>query len=579
MAPNGEFVGNATLLVVEGADTGIRLELASEQVTLGRGVHNTLRLNDSEISRQHCRLKRVDGGFSLVDSNSSNGTFVNGKPVRNCVLVSGDHIQIGRTVLLFSDAAAVSGAAARERVLISARNEPDPAANIVGEASADTGDGSILLPAAASGSLELNRAIANLQTLYKIAEDSVRPSLSLEALLNRVLDQVVDVTGADRGCILVRSDDPVVPIGGDMQPVAFRDRRGSGTKMSVSRTIVDYVIRSRQGVRTTNASGDERFAAGQSIVQEGIREAMCVPLQVRNDLLGVIYVDIFTPPEQVLAANDSNSRFREDQLRLLVAIGRHSALLVEDHRYQQALLKAERLAAVGHTIAILSHHIKNILQGVRGGSYLIDMGLKQHDETLVRKGWSVVDRNQDRIYHLVMDMLTFSKERTPSLQTGQLNDVVTEVVELLSPRAEELRLQLTVETDPTIPPTVFDPEAIHRAVLNIVGNALDATEGDPAGRVSVVTKIDPETNLLSVSVTDNGSGIPEDRLAQIFNIFESTKGARGTGIGLAVSQKIMHEHGGEILVESTPGKGSCFKLVWPAVDEDPLANTMEKTRI
>src|SRR6476660_129319 len=107
---------------------------------------------------------------------------------------------------------------------------------------------------------------------------------------------------------------------------------------------------------------------------------------------------------------------------MLIAIGRQAALAVENYRYQQAIVKAERLAAMGQTIATLSHHIKNILQGVRGGSYLIDMGLKDHNEELVRKGWGIVEKNQNKIYHMVMDMLTFSKERQPALQRANVNE-------------------------------------------------------------------------------------------------------------------------------------------------------------
>ena len=130
-------------------------------------------------------------------------------------------------------------------------------------------------------------------------------------------------------------------------------------------------------VTLSGASIDVVKSAGvplraNSILQAGIREAMCVPLQGRQSLDGVIYIDTTTPAEQLLVRPNS-SRFREDHLRLLVAIGRQAALAVENHRYQQAFVKAERLAAMGQTIATLSHHIKNILQGVRGGSYLIDL--------------------------------------------------------------------------------------------------------------------------------------------------------------------------------------------------------------
>src|SRR5205823_11591184 len=135
---------------------------------------------------------------------------------------------------------------------------------------------------------------------------------------------------------------------------------------------------------------------------------MCVPMQGRHQLMGVIYIDITTPADVLLMSQDKNAGFREDQLRLLIAIGRQTALAVENHHYQTAFVKAERLAAMGQTIATLRHHIKNILQGVRGGSYLIDMGLNDHNEELVRKGWHVVEKNQNKIYNLVMDMLTFS---------------------------------------------------------------------------------------------------------------------------------------------------------------------------
>src|SRR5207302_565095 len=234
---------------------------------------------------------------------------------------------------------------------------------------------------------------------------------------------------------------------------------------------------------------------------------------------------IATPPERALLENFPQGRFNEELLRLMVAIARQAALAVEDNRYQQALVKAERLAAVGQTIAILSHHIKNILQGVRGGSYLIDLGLKDHSEDLVRKGWGIVEKNQQKIYHLVMDMLTFSKERLPVLRPADLNETVSDVCELLAARAGELDVTLDWAPAPALPAMSFDAEGIHRAVLNIVGNALDAVEGRPGGAVHVATGFDQESGMVSIAVSDNGPGISAELLPQLFNIFESTKGA------------------------------------------------------
>jgi signal transduction histidine kinase len=112
---------------------------------------------------------------------------------------------------------------------------------------------------------------------------------------------------------------------------------------------------------------------------------------------------------------------------------------------------------------------------------------------------------------------------------------------------------------------VFDSEALHRAILNVVTNAVDACEGREQAQVTVITHYGPDEQTLRVSVEDTGEGIAPEDIKRIFNIFESKKGRRGTGLGLPVSQKILHEHSGDITVTSTPGQGSCFVLEWPCV--------------
>ncbi|WP_336522274.1 ATP-binding protein [Planctellipticum variicoloris] len=555
----GVAVPKATLLVIQGVEQGARYELGDRPYALGRGLQNEIRVLDTEVSRIHASIHRVGDGYVLTDRNSSNGSFVNGSAIRSRPLANGDQIQIGRTVLLFSQEGAAAAPPNLDRVKLLNQHDPADRSNIVSKVSDDSsrpgGFGSVTAAA---------QSVVNLRALYQIAEESVRPSVSLEQLLQRVLDLTIEAVGADRGCVLLTD-----AFNGEIRPqaVSYRQAGEHGSRMPVSRTIVDYVVRSRQGVRSTDAQHDTRFDAGNSIVQSGIREAMCVPLQGRSELMGVIYVDITTPADRVLIEG-RQERFSEDQLRLLVAIGRQAALAVENNRYQNAIVKAERLAAMGQTIATLSHHIKNILQGVRGGSYLIDLGLKDHNEDLVRKGWTIVEKNQNKIYHLVMDMLTFSKDRKPALQRVQLNDTVREIVELLQVRAGESHVELHWEPAGDLPDSTFDPEGIHRAVLNIVINAIDAAEGADHAMVRIATGYDPNSDFLWVRVTDNGPGIPEEQRLRIFNIFESTKGARGTGLGLPVSQKILREHGGEITVESRLEEGTTFTLTWPRNDDD-----------
>ncbi len=417
---------------------------------------------------------------------------------------------------------------------------------------------------------------ANLKALYRIAEEAVSGSLSTEELLHRILDVTIEAVGADRGCILVAD-----PQSGEIVPRVISHREGVdvNSRMPISRSIVDYVVRRGQGVRTSDAQTDQRFDPGRSILQAGIREALCVPMQGRFELMGVIYVDTTTKPQTAESSQPPVHKFDEGELRLLVAIARQSALAVESNRFQQALLKAERLAAMGQTTAILSHHIKNILQGIRGGSYLIDLGLKEHSEDVVRRGWKIVEKNQNKIYHLVMDMLTFSKERQPQWEAGELNATVADVYELMQSRAQDAHVELAWQPAAELPVSMFDSEAIHRAVLNIVINALDAVEEREGARVVLATHYDRPSDALVITVTDNGPGIPPEQLNRIFNVFESSKGARGTGLGLAVSQKIIREHGGDIGIENLEGGGCRLTLSWPLIKDDSRPVGEAKTQM
>jgi signal transduction histidine kinase len=392
---------------------------------------------------------------------------------------------------------------------------------------------------------------------------AVSHTLDIDQLLNRIMELIFEWVEADRGCIMLL--DPVTK---QVEPKARRTRTGveRNDKITISKTILDYVIERNEGVLTSDARQDDRFSPAASILKLGVREAICVPMQGRYDVVGVIYVDTSSSPQQIIQRGGAN-KFTEDHLKLMIAIGHQAALAVEDTRYYTSMVQAERLAAIGQTIAMLSHHIKNILQGIRGGSYLIELGLKDHDESVVGKGWKIVEKNQNKISSLVMDMLTFSKEREPDLQTANINTVLGDIAELIAARAEETKVELQCLPDKAMPDLVFDPEGLHRAVLNVVTNAIDAAAEieEGKGRVEVRSHYLPDAALVRIEIRDNGPGISPDQMNHLFSPFVSSKKSRGTGLGLPVSQKILKEHGGRILVHSEPGRGARFTLELPAV--------------
>jgi two-component system, NtrC family, sensor kinase len=565
----------ASLFVIQGADQGKRFEFTFSPVALGRDDSNAVRLHDTEISRRHAELRLEQAGYQILDLSSANGTFVNGRLIDQAPLTSGDRLTLGQTVLLFHEGNSIRRDLT-SRVDLLTKSSPEDRSAIL--KSIPSGEGSRVLQAPDATGGWLRERLMNLSIMYR-ATQAISNVLDIDALSPQILGLVFESIGADRGAILLKDES------GQLVPKAVRWREGAepDERMTISQTIVDYVLEKGAGVITTDAPTDKRFSPAQSIVDYQIREAICVPIQGRHTTLGVLYADIQAEIGATMATADKPSqrgRFSQEQLTLMAAIGHQSGLAIENTIFYNDKIQAERLAAVGQTIATLSHHIKNILQGIRGGSYLIDLGLNDKDESIVRRGWTIVEKNQTKIYNLVMDMLSFSKDREPALETADLNETVGDVFELMQSRAAELGVQLSWHPCALLPQLSIDSEGIHRAVLNIVTNAIDACEGAPGAHVTIKTEWDSETPLARVSVSDNGVGIDEAEIPSIFQLFASTKGSRGTGLGLPVSQKIIREHGGRISVTSQQGHGSTFVIELPMTKPfDPKATSEGATLV
>ena len=549
----------SSLYVIQGRNRGARYDLAVHEgaITIGRESGNFVQLDDNEVSRRHAEIRRVEGRFVVGDLKSSNGTYVNNRKVERAELSSGDQIQIGRTVMVYSkdhDDERTIGLVD----IVAPANGAD-GSRIVRTMREDEGVVAAFMPDDTQNRW-LARARSNVQVMYRTAL-AASHTLDIDELLGRILQLVFEWIEADRGCIMLLD-----PETRQLQTKARRDRRaGDTTSMAISRTILDYVLERREGVLTSDAQDDDRFASGHSVVRTGVREAICVPMQGRYDTVGVMYVDTMVPLAESLEAGQR--RFSDEHLKLMIAIGHQAALAVEDTTYYSAMVQSERLAAVGQTIATLSHHIKNILQGIKGGGYLVDMGLENDDFAVVRKGWDIVGRNQGKISSLVMDMLSFSKEREPDPVPTDLVALVSDIVETVQQRAADAGIAIRWTPPADLPRVVFDPEGISRAVLNVVTNALDAVENRPDPWVEIHVEINRPAGLVRIIVADNGEGMTAETLAEIFNLFVSTKGSRGTGLGLTVSRKILREHDGDIRAESSLGAGSTFTLEFPLLLE------------
>jgi len=230
------------------------------------------------------------------------------------------------------------------------------------------------------------------------------------------------------------------------------------------------------------------------------------------------------------------------------------------------LVEAERLAAVGQTVAGLSHAIKNISGGLKGGAFVLEKGIELNDQKYLMQGWEMIKGNVDKITHLSLDLLNYAKDTDLNVQAGDPNKPAREVVELMRPRAQAHGIELRSDFAQNLGACYFDPELIYRGLLNLVTNAIDACINDSPGsggrQVTVRTK---KTRGWAVEyqVLDNGCGMNAEIKKNIFKRFFSTKGSEGTGIGLMITKKIVDQHNGMIEVESEAGAGSKFILKLP----------------
>lgn len=538
------------LTVTQGRDAGQQFDLTTSTVTIGRHSENLIALHDERVSRRHLELRATPNGYQLFDLQSGNGTLVNDRLVQVIDLRPGDHITIGDTTLVYSAELLSTESMQAEQTRLVVRPGEVAPSDVVRTVAADAGSQLLVRPDLASTEW-LRQRLATLTVLYE-ATNAVSDILDMDELLGRIMDLVLRTTDADHGCVMLT--DPEV---GELMPKATRSRNPGG-EFVVSRTIVDHVLKEGQGVLVGNAATDERFRGGESIVRHQIREVICVPMKGRHGTVGVMFLDTAAVDA---AGTPVRTKFTPDHLTLAVAVAHQAALAVEETRYYQALLQSERLAAVGQTIAALSHHIKNIMQGVRFGGDMVRMGFADDDRVLLQKGWRLVEKNQARIDDLILDMLSYSKDREPVQEPTNLNALVEEVLEVVRGRAAERGTAIVWMPAQGLPAVPCDPDGVHRALLNIVSNALDAVEDQSEPRITIVTEL--VDAFAQIAVTDNGPGIATEKLADVFKPFVSTKGARGTGLGLPAARKTLREHGGDVTVESVVGEGAQFALRLP----------------
>lgn len=235
-----------------------------------------------------------------------------------------------------------------------------------------------------------------------------------------------------------------------------------------------------------------------------------------------------------------------------------------------------KLSSIGLLISSLSHDLKGLLNGLDGGVYLVDTGLKRDDQERVEKGWEMVVRNVGQIRSAVLDILYYARDREPEWENVVADDILADVIEVLQSKAKDLGVAFEKEPGETVGQFEADRKALRSLLVNLIDNSFDACRVDNnKDHHKVTVKLSGDKERVIFEIADNGVGMKQEVREKAFTLFFSSKGAGGTGLGLFVANKIVQSHGGSIRIDSEEGQGSKFTVTLPRHRPEKSASPMQ----
>jgi PAS domain S-box-containing protein len=222
------------------------------------------------------------------------------------------------------------------------------------------------------------------------------------------------------------------------------------------------------------------------------------------------------------------------------------------------------LSALGLMIGTISHSLKSCLTGLDASLYLIETGFYRNKPARIEEGIDVTKMMVDRIRKLVLDILYYSKERDLKLETQEVWRFAKGLVEPIEARIRAADIVFETDLPKDLGKFRVDADTLRPALINILENAMEACIEDQRPMSHWIRfRACGDNDQVVFEISDNGPGMNEEQVHRIFQLFYSSKGTKGTGIGLFVTRKVIGQHGGSVTVESQPGHGACFVITLP----------------
>ena len=323
-------------------------------------------------------------------------------------------------------------------------------------------------------------------------------------------------------------------------------------RLKIGEGIPGWVVENNKTLSLEDGPADPRFRPIPGSDEEAYRAYLCAPLRIQEEIIGCMTI-----------RKNVVYRFTEAEITFFETICKQVAIVIEKSRLHFQKIHAEKMAMVGISLSEIAHYIKNVLQSMKGGSWFVERGIESSNMEKTERGWKMLKGSIGKISSLVENMLNYSRHSNVYLERGNINAMLVEILNNVIDSARERGIEIRPELSDKLPDVYFDWNRMQDSFLNLLTNAMDAIPEDQDGLIIIKTDYDKKKSSVIIEVIDNGSGIPEDVQPKIFSIFFSTKGRKGTGIGLSVTRKIIEEHNGGVDFISTPGEGTTFKVEIP----------------
>jgi signal transduction histidine kinase len=396
---------------------------------------------------------------------------------------------------------------------------------------------------------------ADAETLGQLllVVEQINAELDIERVLDVAGRQIIEIFEAERVFIIERGE-----AGGFTFRLAADYRGGTVPQpdSEVSHAVIEEVLQGRRPVLVCDAAADPRFAEVSSVRHLQLHSVMAVPLLARQQLLGVVYADnrLFT------------GAFDERALSLLGIFANHVGIALRNAQLfrdldatRGRLALAERLKAIGEIATFIAHEMKNPLGSIK--IMLQSLEENWEDARVRSQVLGVVLPEISRLDSAVTQILEYARP-TPLLKVPvALAEIVESAWRTLAPELGEQGASVRKDFEADLPPVLADGERLRGVLINLIRNSLEATSERQGAEIRLFVRRAGRSEQ-EVVVEDNGPGIPDDEKEAVFEPFRSSKKS-GTGVGLALSLKVIREHGGRIQVEDAPGGGARFRVLLP----------------